>query len=697
MLPRRRDRAIVKARASEHSAGALEVVAADAWCAPPPVAWADTRGAPFFSVCSAPNRRFGSARASDFTVVIMDSFRYVAAAPLIALLLYCAPACAWFINEDYQQRDARAATDFEMIFAGDIRSRIDGGGTSDVTNPFPGPTRSVRLTEIGNTQVTFSGTGTIAQNLTANRHFGLFGSGQKPVVRLKAWSYGTSPFAVPVPVANLGFTFDPNRGQVIASLANLSDDTISVTDFGYALFSSEQPISMLNRINMPPSAFIPVSFLNGMYDIGDRRSFTVDALSSQYIVTYATLQFAGSSADNAYGLGTAGEWAEVLIGVQRVPEPATWVLLAGALIATLAARRGSRALVVALLLVALIAPADAWKRGNHASDWRPGQTLKLAVDTPPGDAAQQKAFLEAVAEAVAEWNTAQAAFGGLKLEISTAAGPDVHISWGGSAWGGTKPGKSPVEVNVQITGKTGTLNSRGVARTLKHELGHVEGLGHSANSALMKEDAYSSNPGKAPSAADLNTADPFIGPTADDLAGKKTMWGTTEKLNEASVDSSASFNGIDWRYTYLLQALVGPTFSVPITEFTLDLPLGIDADDMHDFLLPVGWREQFLAGLFTPDPSLDPLDIDEGPSPSLLRFFAESPSFGLLPGQNALFAFSSDFVPTNSRAFTNSPSFDSDELTVLAPTVPEPSTLFLLGIAGWVLGWLRLAQAARRE
>ena len=155
-------------------------------------------------------------------------------------------------------------------------------------------------------------------------------------------------------------------------------------------------------------------------------------------------------------------------------------------------RRGLRlpALVSALMLSAL--PAGAWKRGNQAGDWTKGATVKIAVDTPPGNAAQQAAYLEALAEAMAEWNEAQAAFGGLKLVLTTEANPDVHISWANQAdaWGVTTPGKGPVEVTIE---SDDGINERGATRTLEHELGHVEGLGHSAASAVISIPTSSSS------------------------------------------------------------------------------------------------------------------------------------------------------------------------------------------------------------
>ncbi len=623
--------------------------------------------------------------------------------PLFALAFVASPARAWMINEDYQQRDMRPASDFHLFLAGDVGARITGGGTSNVTNPFADPKVEKSKTAIGNTQVTFSGSNTIAQNLTANRHFGLFGTGAKPAVRLKGWSYQTSPFFQPVPVGNFAFAYDPTTNRMTVSMQNLSEDEVALSDAGFRVFSSEQPIDQLDRDSLPPSSFLALSSLDGVYAVGAAASAVIaDVLPTDFIVTYGTLSFAGSSLGNGYntgGLGTAGEWTQVLAADEGVAEPSVVALtgLALALLLLPGSRRrlAKPALTATLAAMLMSDPVGAWERGNHAGDWTKGGALKVAVDTPPGNAAQQAAFLEAVAEAMAEWNDAQKPFGGLKLELSTAANPDVRISWKDKAdeWGATSPGKGPVRVTVE---SDDGINSRGVARILKHELGHVEGLGHSAASALMKEDAYSSTPGKAPSAADLNSAAAFINPTADDLAGKKALWGTAEKLSKSAASSTPSFDGVGWTYRYKLQALAG--FTDPVTEFTIDLPNGVEFGDLTGYFEPTGWNHQFYSGLA--DDVGRVLDRDEAPSPSLLSFFASSPSFGLLPGQIGDFGFSSLLSPTETRAFTNSPSYDSDEFFRLAAPgrVPEPSTLAIAvsGLLGLALGARRRAREGQR-
>jgi hypothetical protein len=89
----------------------------------------------------------------------------------------------WMINEDYQQRDNRNATDFHIILAGDVRDRITGGGTTSVTNPFADPKLTKSMTTIGNTEVKFEGSNSIPKSTDVDRHFGIFGTGAKPKVQ----------------------------------------------------------------------------------------------------------------------------------------------------------------------------------------------------------------------------------------------------------------------------------------------------------------------------------------------------------------------------------------------------------------------------------------------------------------------------------------------------------------------------------
>jgi hypothetical protein len=590
------------------------------------------------------------------------------------------------INEDYQQRDNRNATDFHIILVGDVGDQITGGGTSSVTNPFADPKVTKTKTTIGNTEIKFEGSNSIPKSTDVNRHFGLFGTGAKPKVRLKSWSYATSPFIVPVPKSNFDFAYDLGSGNLSIQVENISDDVVTFADVGYLLFPTEQPIESLTRDVLPPEAFLPLSSLSHEYSIGETDQLIIPGVSpSTYVVTYGTVFFSGSSAGNAYnddGLGTGGEWSQVAVIDQiPVPEPSSILLLTGGLVMVLR-RKWNRAVWLLALAVVCCAsqPGYAWTRGNHAGRWAKGATVKIKVDTPPGDAAQQLAYTEALAEAIAEWNTAQAEFGGLTLETTTEGAGDIHISWHNDLEESTAPGGPPVEIHIGYQKQAGgSLNSRAIARILKHELGHAEGLGHSAASMLMREDAYSSNPGHAPSDADLESNNAFIDPTDDDKAGKKNMYGTAERLNRAAAGSNASFNGSFWQYDYLLQGLVDLGLTSPITQFTLEVPTGLSESAFSVLNLPNGWNYQFFDGEVVPGGRFSDLELE---APSLLSFAAESIGDGIYPGMFGQFSLASPFAPTETRVFTNSPSYDSDEFSLAFPTaVPEPASLVILALA----------------
>jgi hypothetical protein len=326
---------------------------------------------------------------------------------------------------------------------------------------------------------------------------------------------------------------------------------------------------------------------------------------------------------------------------------------------------------LSFLIVSSTTIAFGWESGNHATTWTKGQTIKVCVDTPPGTPAEQQVYNDAVAEAMREWNAAQAEFGGLTLELATTD-CDVQIKWeaNASSWGSVDPGTDPVVATIE---SNDGLNSRGFTRILKHEFGHVEGLGHSAKSNLMKENAYSSTPGEQPSQADLNSADPYIEPTADDKDGKKELYGTAEELSKSEASSNASFDGISglWVYDYALRALSALGLIDPVTEFTIDLPPGITEAHFTVTHLPPDWQWAFYAGPVSPGSK--PLDTELA-SPSLLSFTASSPTFGVAPGDSVVFQITSPLGPTTRRAFTNSPNYDSDEFTVQVP-IPTIPTL----------------------
>jgi|688.fasta_scaffold219768_2 hypothetical protein len=343
-------------------------------------------------------------------------------------------------------------------------------------------------------------------------------------------------------------------------------------------------------------------------------------------------------------------------------------------------------------------PVLAWERGLNAGSWTKGATLKVFVDDIPADAPDGTS--DAVDEAIKEWNDAQASFGGLVLMRTGATkdNADIHISWTKNDSTTAKKDNTDKNNNgfaketVRMAIKT-TGNSRAVTRRLKHEFGHAEGLGHSAKSALMKANAYSNNK-NAPTLNDMNSNDPFISPTDDDKAGKKSLWGTKEKLSESEDDSSVKYDGALFIYYYNVHALDRPGLVDPVTEFTITMLAGIGENDFIVSNIPSGWKSLFFDGNVKAGDGSNGnefLDDYESPSPSLLSFLADSPSLGIYPGQTFNFQISSPFGPGTTRAFTNSPNFDSDEFTKMAPSkkqVPVPAPLPLFGFAA-AFGWSR--------
>src|SRR5438093_12926174 len=108
------------------------------------------------------------------------------------------------------------------------------------------------------------------------------------------------------------------------------------------------------------------------------------------------------------------------------------------------------------------------------------------------------------------------------------------------------------------------------------------------NRIFMKADAYSSNPGKAPSVADLNNAGAFTLPTDDDKAGKKALWGTVDKRSKSEDPSSVMFNGSNWLYDYRIHALNLPSIIDTVTACTIDLLPGLGLCDFAILAIRTG-------------------------------------------------------------------------------------------------------------
>lgn len=278
-------------------------------------------------------------------------------------------AADWMINEDYKQLDTRPASDFEMFFGGDMRAQITGGGMSFVTNAFPNPTRTQSYDAATNvTTVRFAGTNpgdTIPRDANQFRHFGLFGSGPKPRVFFKSWSFSTQPARVPVPKSNFDFSYNPITSDLTVVLENTSDDTVSFSEVGFLLAPTERPIADLSRTVLPPSAFNPLPSLAGEYLPGVQQSIVLSGVSlSSYIVTYGTVQFSGSSSGNAYD-DVGGEWSQVRVAANIIPEPASLTLLTVPLVLLAARRRARRDQTAARHAVSL--PAGLLRRPLSAA------------------------------------------------------------------------------------------------------------------------------------------------------------------------------------------------------------------------------------------------------------------------------------------------------------------------------------------
>ncbi len=250
-------------------------------------------------------------------------------AVFVLCLLSVAQAIAadWMINEDYFQTDARAATDFEFLLAGDVEAQITGGGQKSITNAFADPTRSTSLQPgFNNTIVRFAGSNTIPNAPTTKRHFGVYGTGKKPTVLTKAWSFPTDPARVPVPKSNFDFAYDPISEALRITLENTSPYTVTFDNVGYTISSTEYPIEQLTANGLPLSAFQPLLDFDHEYRPGDFYSVMIPNVPLEWFaVTHATVFFSGDSSGMSYQ-ATGDEWAQVRVAA-TVPEPGALVLV----------------------------------------------------------------------------------------------------------------------------------------------------------------------------------------------------------------------------------------------------------------------------------------------------------------------------------------------------------------------------------
>jgi len=314
----------------------------------------------------------------------------------------------------------------------------------------------------------------------------------------------------------------------------------------------------------------------------------------------------------------------------------------------------------AAIVLASMQSGFSWTRGAHSGHWKKGQTIKVCVDKLA--APREKAGNDAVEEAMKEWNDAQAPFKGLKFEKVDKEPCDVKVHWkdlsGDRDWGQTTTDAPPIDVTISPQGPHDPVSDRGLIRTLKHELGHVEGLGHSGSSDVMRPETTE---------AQKNDPGPVKGPNDDDKAGKKTMWGTVEKEAIARVESNVVQRGRMWLYSYIVTGVTGPNLRQPITNLTVMFAKGVTAKQLTVQQLPPHWTSRFLPGGLSGGGAI-PEDRSEPPPPPSLVFTVPSAEFGIRPGQAVTFHVLSPLAPAPSRVFTNSPSFDSDEFQLSVPS-----------------------------
>lgn len=273
-----------------------------------------------------------------------------------------APAADWMINEDYKQANVDGngdgANGLEILIDGDARPQITGGGQSGVTNPFSNPTRAATYNDgLKMTILRFSGSNKIPRDTNTDRHVGVYGSGTKPRVITKAWTYPDGS-KIALPKSNFAYSYDGGTSTVTVAVQNTSPYTVTFSEIGYLLSNLERPIEDLTRSTLPASSFSPLSYLNGEYLPGDSKQVILSGVTAtDYIVTYGSVQFSGASSGNEYTL-TGGEWAEVRAGANVVPEPSSFLALLAGIPVIFTRRRYKNRMVLATLfaLIMLLPP-----------------------------------------------------------------------------------------------------------------------------------------------------------------------------------------------------------------------------------------------------------------------------------------------------------------------------------------------------
>lgn len=339
------------------------------------------------------------------------------------------------------------------------------------------------------------------------------------------------------------------------------------------------------------------------------------------------------------------------------------------------------ALAAAVLALAAAMPwtpeAGAWKKGINSDAWTKGATLYVFVSSPPS-----QEISDAVDSVIAAWNSAQAEFGGLTLVRDTdKTKTHIWIAWRAEiiSWGATSRKGRFVDfeqdiVKIEIKTAEG-INANGIRAVLMHELGHAQGLGHSADSELMKENPCAED-NYRPKASELNACGASIAPTSDDKAGTKSLWGTGKKRSKSNTYQIPQNVGGVWRYRYTVTAETdsdceGGLCTDKITGFTVEVA---DAALEDAEVTPPSpeWSCQLIDARMAPSGETGRLPVDTLPRGSSLANCWTSESFGIAPGGSAEFVIETSVPPGTVRTYTSSPSFDSDESFVIGPNPEYP-------------------------